>query len=115
MRVNRGRIVASNGLESAVKAMALRVSPTAGGVLVLIDADDDCPAHLGPALLARAREARSDVPVSVVLANREFEAWFLAAAPSLAGNCGLGHVDPPGHARVPDRHQDASCGVGVLR
>jgi hypothetical protein len=81
--------------------MGLRVSPTAGGVLVLIDADDDCPAHLGPALLARAREARSDVPVSVVLANREFEAWFLAAAPSLAGNCGLGHVDPPGHARVP--------------
>ncbi len=27
--------------------------------------------------------------VAVILANREFEAWFLAAAPSLAGRQGL--------------------------
>lgn len=59
------------------------------GVLVLLDADDDCPAELAPALLARARDARKDRPASVVLAKREFEAWFLAAAPSLRGRRGL--------------------------
>ncbi len=94
-RRNRGSLVAPGGLEKAVQAMALRVGSTAGGVLVLIDADDDCPAELGPALLGRARQARSDIPVSVVLANREFEAWFLAAAPSLAGHCGLGEAEAP--------------------
>ena len=78
----------AGGVENAVSAAALRVD-TAGGVLVLLDADDDCPAALGPALLERARAARSDVPISVVLANREFEAWFIAAAESLAGTHGF--------------------------
>jgi hypothetical protein len=56
-----------------------------GWILVLLDADDDCPATLGPALLERARQVVPHRPVSVVLANREFEAWFIAAARSLDG------------------------------
>jgi hypothetical protein len=78
----------SGGIERAVAAMAVRV-PAAGGVLVLLDADDDCPAELGPQLLGRARKARPDKQIAVVLANREFEAWYLAAAPSLAGKHGF--------------------------
>jgi hypothetical protein len=86
MRVQRGRLIAPGGVERAVGAVAQRVG-AAGGVLVLLDADDDCPATLGPALLARA--ARPDVRVCVVLANREFEAWFVAAVASLAGAHGF--------------------------
>jgi hypothetical protein len=56
---------------------------------VLLDADDDCPAELGSSLLARARSARPDKPVAEVLPKQEFEAWFLAAAASLGGRCGL--------------------------
>jgi hypothetical protein len=56
-----------------------------GGIFVLLHSDDDCPATLGPNLLARVRQARSDLPATVVLAHREFEAWFLGAADSLAG------------------------------
>ena len=33
--------------------------------------------------------ARSDYPISVVLANKEYESWFLAAAESIAGRRGL--------------------------
>lgn len=58
-------------------------------VIVLFDADDDCPAEVGPILLARAEEAARDVPVALVLANREYEAWFLATLPSLRGKCGV--------------------------
>lgn len=65
-----------------------------GRVLILLDADDDCPATLGPEVLAQARAVRCDVPFRVVLAKREFEAWFIAAAESL----GL----PPGHPKPPD-------------
>jgi len=71
-------------VERAVLSEAKRV-PGVGGVLVLLDADDDCPAQFGPRLLKRARASRPDKRIAVVLANREFEAWFLAAAPSLAG------------------------------
>jgi Domain of unknown function (DUF4276) len=87
-RISRGSLLAPNGLERAVAAIGEQGGPRTG-VLVLLDADDDCPYELAPALLARARDARKDRPASVVLAKREFEAWFLAAAPSLRGRRGL--------------------------
>lgn len=71
-------------------------------VLVLLDADDDCPARLGPQLLTRVKDARPDRSGSVVLANREFEAWFLAAAPLLRGLRGLaGDLALPADAERP--------------
>ncbi|MFE9723137.1 DUF4276 family protein [Streptomyces sp. NPDC005794] len=89
MRVPRSQLVRTGGIEGAVlQQAALMPRPSdggGGGVLVLLDADDDCPAALGPELLARARQARADVAVSVVLPCREYESWFLAAASSLAG------------------------------
>lgn len=103
--VDRGRLVRQGGIESAVDAQARRVpAGQPGGVLVLIDADDDCPAQLGPELLRRAEEARPDRRVAVVLANREFEAWFLAAAPSLGGRAGLadGLDAPANHETLRD-------------
>ncbi|HOZ49760.1 MAG TPA: hypothetical protein PK468_24370, partial [Candidatus Hydrogenedentes bacterium] len=48
-----------------------------------------CPASDGPVLLERARAARGDMPVAVILAKMEFGAWFLAAAESLRGKRGL--------------------------
>jgi hypothetical protein len=101
MRVPRGKLTSPAGIERAVSAAALRVT-TVGGVLVVLDADDDCPATVGPHLLERARAARSDMQVSVVLANREFEAWFVAAAASLAGSHGfpLGMSAPPNPEKI---------------
>lgn len=58
-------------------------------VLVLVDADDDCAAELGRSLRERARQARADHDIAVVLPVREFEAWFLASAESLGGHRGL--------------------------
>jgi hypothetical protein len=87
-RRSKDSLVAEGGLERAVDAAARRVGPV-GGVLVLLDADRACPAELGLDLLRRARSARPDTPVSVVLPKCEFEAWFLAAAASLAGHFGF--------------------------
>ena len=61
----------------------------ARAILVLLDSDDDCPADLGPRLLARAQCLSPDLRILVVLAKREFEAWFLASAESLRGRRGL--------------------------
>lgn len=56
-----------------------------GWIIVLLDADDDCPAELGIKILERAHVCIPHRRVSVVLANREYEAWFIAAAESLNG------------------------------
>ncbi len=60
-----------------------------GWILVLLDADDDCPAQLAQQVLARAAACVAHRKLSVVLANREFEAWFIAAAASLDGHRGF--------------------------
>jgi len=56
---------------------------------VMLDADDDCPRELGPDLKARAA-ASVGCPVEVILAKREFEAWFLGSVESLRGYRGIG-------------------------
>jgi hypothetical protein len=87
-RVNRGSLL-KQGLENAVER-AIRVLPKPGAVLVLLDSDQDCPKHLAPELLERARlTAGGRLPVAVVLAACEFENWFIAAAESIADCAGL--------------------------
>jgi hypothetical protein len=60
-----------------------------GWILVLLDADDDCPKDLGEQLRERAQQFMPHRQVAVVLANREYEAWFIAAAASLDGQRSL--------------------------
>lgn len=86
-RVKRNKVVKEGEIERAV-LQAVRDRDGASAVLVLLDADDDCPAVLGPALLARCATATS-LPVSVVIANREIEAWFLGGIESLRGVRGI--------------------------
>ena len=95
IRVNRNRIVKVDNLEEAID-LASRKIGRQGAILILLDSDDDCPAKLGPELLQQVVKIRSDLPSAVVLAKREFEAWFLAAAESLRGQRGLKHnLQPP--------------------
>lgn len=54
-------------------------------LIVLIDADDDCPAELSPELLNRELSWVSPVQAAVVIAKLEYESWFLASAESLSG------------------------------
>lgn len=56
-----------------------------GWILLVLDADDDCPASKGQEILQRANVVVPHRRVAVVLANREYEAWFLASATSLSG------------------------------
>ena len=71
-------------------ALAAAKAAQGGGlVLVLLDCEDDCPATLGPRLLANAEAVRADIKYLIVLAHREYETWFLTAAESLRGYIGL--------------------------
>lgn len=101
LRVHRDRFIRVNEeFHRYVELAARRVRPN-GAVLILLDAEEDCPAKLGPSLTKRARHLIGDVPFSVVLAKRKFESWFLAAAPSLAGTESL-----PGKLETPPDPED---------
>lgn len=53
--------------------------PECDGIIVLFDGDDDCPAQLGPQVQAWGQSEAGGIPCAVVIAHREYEAWFLAA------------------------------------
>lgn len=115
MRISRGALTRSQGgeLGDSLDLMARKVRssrPDGAGLIVLLDSDDEAPCKLGPQLLERARRARSDLPLSVVCACREYEAWFLAAAASLRGECGLpADLTPPPN---PEAIRDAKGWLG---
>jgi hypothetical protein len=97
LRVPASRLLKEGEIERSVDLAARKLQGT-GAILILVDCDwaDGCPAKDGPVLLKRAVAARRDMRISVVLAKKEFEAWFLAAAESLRGRHGLpDNLEPP--------------------
>ena len=103
IRVPKGKLLKVGELERAVDLAARRIDAT-DGIVVLVDADDDCPAELAAAMATRAAKSRSDRRISVVVAKSEFESWFVAAADSLAGYRGLSNslVAPANAERIRD-------------
>lgn len=89
IRVRRDRFLNREDEFRRMLLLAAAKSGEFGWILVLLDADDDCPAKLGVQVLERARSIVPHRRVSVVLANREYEAWFLASAESLHGHRGF--------------------------
>ncbi len=97
LRVPATRLFKEGEVERSIE-LAARKLEGRGGVLIIVDCDWEncCPAEQGPVLLKRAIVTRGDLPIAIVLAKREFEAWFLAAAESLRGRCGLpDDLEPP--------------------
>jgi hypothetical protein len=80
-RRRRNQLVKKDSLQTAVRVAALR--DDCRGILVLMDADDDCPLELAPVLEEWAREAARGKACAVVMANREYEAWFLGSIEAL--------------------------------
>lgn len=96
-RRRRTQLVKKDSLQGAVRVAALRED--CAGILVLFDADDDCPKEPAPTLEEWAREAAGGRPCAVVMANREYEAWFLASIEALRGTAAIlpdavWHPDP---------------------
>ncbi|HKV40878.1 MAG TPA: DUF4276 family protein [Blastocatellia bacterium] len=69
-------------------ALAL-LRPECSAILVLFDGDDDCPKELAPRIEEWAKAAAGQVPCAVVVAQREYAAWFIASIESLRGERGI--------------------------
>jgi hypothetical protein len=98
-RVSASRLRRQGEMERTVELVARKLQGR-GGIVIIVDCDweNGCPAEDGPVLLKRALATRGDLPIAVILAKREFEAWFLAAAESLRDKFGLpGNLESPGN------------------
>ncbi len=54
-------------------------------ILVLVDADEECPFQKAPNLAARAAALNLDVPVAIVYAKSEYETWFICSLSEYTG------------------------------
>jgi hypothetical protein len=87
IRKKRSELVEEAQLRRAV--LLARKQENCAAILVLFDSDDDCPKTLAPSVQGWAESAAGSVPCAVVMAHREYEAWFLAAIESLRGVRGI--------------------------
>lgn len=114
-RVKRNKVVRAGELERSL-TQAIRARSGATGLLVLLDADDDCAALVGPDLVRRGIDAAA-VPVCVVLPTIEIEAWVLAAVESLRGVRGIREdaVSPPDPEAIRDAKGALTARMGGTR
>lgn len=102
IRDKRNKLAANkdNALCNAINLAARKldelpaVAPQPGLILVLLDADRDLPCQLAPELSRTAHDCRSDRDISCVIANVEYETWFVAAADSLDDYLNVPADDP---------------------
>ncbi|MFZ3287836.1 MAG: DUF4276 family protein [Telluria sp.] len=95
IRVRRDQFLNRDEIFSKQMQLAALKCGESGWILILLDADDDCPAELAPRILERAVTIVPRCKVSVVLATREYEAWFIASAASLSGRRGFSMSQAP--------------------
>ncbi|MFT4050400.1 MAG: DUF4276 family protein [Solirubrobacterales bacterium] len=91
-RCPRSQLVADvSEMRDKAVARAIYDADSSGAVLVVLDSDDDCPVELSKAVAAKIEPACAarGVGFGIVVANREFEAWFLSAPNSIRGVRGI--------------------------
>jgi hypothetical protein len=114
VRTKRNKIIRDDEL---TRALELAVSKLRGEevaessmILLLLDADKDLPCVLGPNLLKRAQQLRSDADIACVIANVDYETWFVAAAESLRK-----FLDLSADASIPDDPEGDRQGKGWIK
>ncbi|MXW26861.1 MAG: DUF4276 family protein [Dehalococcoidia bacterium] len=105
----RGTLLRAGELERYTR-LALAKAGDDARVLLLIDADDDCAARLGPELQRRVDSVAAG---SAVLAVREYENWLLADAAAFTRDSAFrDRISPPGN---PENVEDAKRWLGARR
>lgn len=88
IRQSRSQLVQKLSLQKVVELACLKAECAA--ILILFDSDDDCPKDRAMEIQQWASEVSRSVPCAVVMAVKEYEAWFLATIESLRGKKGIG-------------------------
>ena len=86
MKLPRGRIVKR---EYLLPFLRIACRKDCSLILVIFDADDDCPAELATEFREWLEESNLPAICEIVVIAREYEAWFLASLEALRGHRGI--------------------------
>ncbi len=84
LRKRRSDLVNEKSLRQTIR-LALRQDHGCDGILIVFDGDKDCPKSLAPRVRDWIQTEAPGIPIEVVIAHREYEAWFLGSLESLRG------------------------------
>lgn len=71
-------------------------------ILVLLDADADCPREEVVCLAQRAVASKLAVPIAIVYAKCEYETWFICSLSPEHGTAIRGRLELPAHITAPE-------------
>ena len=81
--ISRIKSMPTNSKSNLVKRfeqfLEYAIDENANAILVLVDADDECPVEAVGSLVDRASALNLGVPVAVVYAKCEYETWFISS------------------------------------
>lgn len=88
--IGTGKSKVANGRENLVgkfeKFVEYAMGENPSAILVLVDADEDCPVELARDFVRRAAAMNAQVPIAIVCAKSEYEAWFICSLSDSAGD-----------------------------
>ncbi|WP_281193168.1 DUF4276 family protein [Hydrogenophaga palleronii] len=111
IRVSRDKFLNSAVEFSRIVQLAAAQALPNGWVIVILDADDDCPVQLQNSISSRINNLGIPINPSVIIPNREFESWFIASAEKLHGCRGFS-LDPDMTLSDPDSPRNAKGWIG---
>jgi hypothetical protein len=115
IRQPRSKLVQQETLGRAIELAALKLSNQVDAaphalILILLDANDEGACVPGPQIQEWAEEFRPDLDIACVVANKEYETWFVAAAETLGDYFCL-DVDE----QIPEQPEVSRQGKGWVR
>lgn len=105
IRQARGTLRSDDGLARALSLAEMKISARTSAadhatVLVLLDAEEECPVEVARHIRTVATRHVPHLDVAVVIPNVMYETWFVAAAASLSEHLDLGDDEPPSDAEA---------------
>lgn len=83
IEIPRSKVKVANGKENLIgkfeEFIEYAMEDGCAAILVLLDADEDCPVELASGLAARASALNAQVPIAIVCAKSEYETWFISS------------------------------------
>jgi hypothetical protein len=110
IRTRRDRFLNRDDERRRIVGIAALKARDGGGILILLDADDDCIADRVAKLSGELAGILGGTACAIVFAKREFESWFIAAIDSLRGRRGIRQ-----DAATPNAPEDIRDAKGWLR
>ena len=101
-------------MEKLEKFLRYAIHDKCSGILVLVDADEECPLEEAPKLAARAATLNLKVPVAIVYAKSECETWFICSLSQSGGEGIRRKLGIPETVNAPNNVEDITGAKGWL-